>query len=436
VRRRLLAITVATTALVVVAFLLPLAGLVRSVARDRAVSAAEHDSSALAPVLAASTEDRAQVLNAIESTRTGAEGRLTVWLPDRTQLGDPTPPDEDAVRLARERKEAFSRRVGGGLVLYAPVVTGDAETSVVRARLPGELLERGVTRAWAALAAVGVVLVALAALIADRLGRSLTREATALAATARTLAGGDAHARVVPGATPELADAGRALNLLADRIDELRAAERARVADLSHRLRTPLTALRLDAEAAHDDDLSADVDRLEAAVTELIHVAQRPLHAGPLRHRCELLAVVRERAEFWGALADDDGRTWQLDLPPASPGRPPVLVGLGANEAGAAIDALLGNVFGHTPDGTAYGVTLDVDGGPKAGVARLHVDDAGPGIPDPELVLARGHSDARSTGLGLDIARRAAEAAGGDIAIGRSPLGGTRVTLTFAMDGA
>jgi signal transduction histidine kinase len=49
----------------------------------------------------------------------------------------------------------------------------------------------------------------------------------------------------VPGPTPELADAARALNRLADRIDELRAAERERVADLSHRLRTPLTGLRL-----------------------------------------------------------------------------------------------------------------------------------------------------------------------------------------------
>jgi signal transduction histidine kinase len=146
-----------------------------------------------------------------------------------------------------------------------------------------------------------------------------------------------------------------------------------------------------------------------------------------------------------------------------------VPAGLGADEAGAAVDALLGNVFGHTPDGTAYRITLVVDDaragattatatstvaptthasadassaapGPHRGpredgglgrVARLHVDDAGPGIADPAAVLARGHSSARSTGLGLDIARRATEAAGGEITIGRSPLGGTRVTLTF-----
>ena len=110
---------------------------------------------------------------------------------------------------------------------------------------------------------------------------------------------GDARAR--PGPTPELADAARALNLLADRIDELRAAERERVADLSHRLRTPLTALRLDAEAAGDPDLVAGVDRLEAAVSDLIHSARRPLRPGLVAESCDLTAVARDRATHWSA---------------------------------------------------------------------------------------------------------------------------------------
>jgi signal transduction histidine kinase len=425
-RRRLLVITLATTTLVVVAFAIPLAGLVRSVARDRAVSGAERDAAALAPVLAL-TGEPSDLLTAIERTPTGADGRLTVWLPDGTQLGDPTPTDESAVSLTRRDQVAFSRRRADGLELYAPVVTGADETSVIRARLPDSLLERGVTTAWAALGGVAVALVVAAVFVADRLARSLTREATALAGTARTLAGGDQHARVEPGRTPELADAAHALNLLAERIDELRSAERARVADLSHRLRTPLTALRLDAEAAADDELIADVDRLEAAVTDLIHAAQRPLHLGAVRSRCDLAAVLRERASFWGALADDDERSWQLGLPERR-----VSVSLSAEEAAAAVDALLNNVFNHTPDGTSYAVTLTVDGD----TAHLAIDDAGPGILDPEAVLARGHTSAQSTGLGLDIARRAAEAAGGQLSIGRSPFGGASVTLMFPVASA
>ncbi|HEY8546336.1 MAG TPA: HAMP domain-containing sensor histidine kinase, partial [Acidimicrobiales bacterium] len=401
-RRRLLAITVAATALVVVAFVVPLAGLVRSVAHDRAVSGAERDMASLAPALAAGA-DPTTVASAVTLTSTGADGRLAVWLPDGTRVGDDAPADDAALTLARQR--SFSVETDGGLDLYTPVVTGDG-TSVVRARLPDALLTQGVARSWTALALVGVALVAAAGLIADRLGRSLTREATALAATARTLASGDPDARVIPGATPELGDAARALNLLADRIDELRSAERARVADLSHRLRTPLTALRLDVEATGDPDLGADLDRLEAAVTDVIREAQRPLHDRSVRARADLVAVVRDRAAFWAALADDDGRGRSLVVEATGA----VPVGASEGELAAALDAVLGNVFQHTPEGTAYRVSLVVrPGGPggsgsgsSGAEAEVRVDDAGPGIADPEAALARGRtSDSRrSTGLG------------------------------------
>jgi len=432
VRRRLLGITVAATALVVVAFVVPLAGLVRSVARDRAVSVAERDMASMAPALA-STDDTSVLFSAVADTATGQDGRLTVWLPDGSRVGDESPADTDALALAQ--REAFSQHDGDGLVLYTPVVTEAGNTSVVRARLPSSLLERGVARSWAALAGVGLALVAAAGLIADRLGRSLTREATALAGTARTLAAGDPEARVVPGRTPELADAARALNLLADRIDELRSAERARVADLSHRLRTPLTALRLDAEAAGDADLVADVDRMEASVTELIRAAQRPLHEGAVRSRADVTAVVRERAAFWGALADDDGRPWTLDVDAEVAAAGPVEVEVGVDELGAALDALLDNVFNHTPEGTSYAVSLAlVDGG---GMAQVRVDDAGPGIADGAAVLARGETRGRahSTGLGLDIAHQTAESAGGDLTLTPSPRGGTCATLTLPVVG-
>jgi signal transduction histidine kinase len=297
---------------------------------------------------------------------------------------------------------------------------------VVYARVPRELLDDGVTTAWLALAGVAVVLVLAAVVIADRLARSVTRDATELSATARALAAGQGDARADPGPTPELADAARALNLLADRIDELRAAERERVADLSHRLRTPLTALRLDAEAADDSALLADVERLEAAISELVHSARRPLHPGVVGAVCDLVSVARERAEFWSALAEDDGREWTLDVAGV---QVPCPVSLSSGEAGAALDALVGNVFAHTPEGTSYAVRVAV----ADGTARLVVEDAGPGIAAPADALDRGVTGAGSTGLGLDIARQAAEAAGGRIAIDRSRGGGAEVSLVLPL---
>ncbi len=59
----------------------------------------------------------------------------------------------------------------------------------------------------------------------------------------------------------------------------------------------------------------------------------------------------------------------------------------------------------------------------------LVVEDAGSGIDHPQEALDRGATHAGSTGLGLDIARQAAEAAGGRLEVDRSELGGARVVL-------
>ncbi|HVM08486.1 MAG TPA: HAMP domain-containing sensor histidine kinase [Acidimicrobiales bacterium] len=414
-RRRLLAVVVATSLLVVVAFALPLAALVRSVARDRAITAAERDASALAPVLATTT-DRDLLLSALERTTLGADGRLTVVLPDGTQVGDQTPLGNDALVAARRR--AFSTATSAGIAIFSPVITGGGEVSVIRGRVPSDVLDAGVIEAWLALAAVAVVLVVAAALVADRLARSMTREADAVASTARALAGGDALVRATPGATPELADVAAALNLLADRIDALRSTERERVADLSHRLRTPLTALRLDADRAGAPELVAGVDRLEAEITELIRSARRPLHQSPVGARCDAVAVVSDRAAYWAPLAEDDGREWSLIAPDA-----PVEVAVDGPELAAAIDALVGNVFSHTADGTAYVLRVEIDGGEVVVV----VDDGGAGIDAPGEMVARGGTGGASTGLGLDIVRQTAEAAGGALVVGASPEGGARV---------
>ena len=59
---------------------------------------------------------------------------------------------------------------------------------------------------------------------------------------------------------------------------------------------------------------------------------------------------------------------------------------------------------------------------------RIVAEDAGPGLPR-EVMFERGESSAGSTGLGLDIARRTAEAAGGSLQLDTGPFGGTRMAL-------
>jgi signal transduction histidine kinase len=100
-----------------------------------------------------------------------------------------------------------------------------------------------------------------------------------------------------------------------------------------------------------------------------------------------------------------------------------VFVRASPEDLAAAVDALLENVIAHTPEGTPFEVSLStVDG-----AAVLVVADAGPGL--PEGAGARGRSDRGSSGLGLDIARRCADASGGSMRVGRAAAGGTSVAL-------
>jgi signal transduction histidine kinase len=421
-RRRLFLVTLAVTTLLVAAFAFPLALLVRGVARDQAITDAERDQASLIPVLAVnrSPED---VSLAIASTESGRDHRFTVLLPDGTRVGDRRPLADAEVQLARQQGLAFSQSVDGGIDVVLPVVLDDGMV-VMRVFVPDSLATDGVTTAWVVLGLVAVALVGVAVIATDRLARSVTRPSAELAATSRALAGGDTGARATVAGPPEIQDVAEAINLLADRIDELLAAERERVADLSHRLRTPLTALRLGAEAHGAANLVQDVDRLEAEISDVIRAARRPLHE-EVAVRCDLVEVVQDRAAFWGALADDDGRAWTCEIDP--PG--PHVVRVDRNDVAAAVDVLLGNVFAHTPEGTPYAVAVHA----RDGHVQIEVEDAGPGIADPEAVLHRGASAAGSTGLGLDIAAGTARAGGGDLRVERSAtLGGARLVLDLA----
>jgi signal transduction histidine kinase len=84
-------------------------------------------------------------------------------------------------------------------------------------------------------------------------------------------------------------------------------------------------------------------------------------------------------------------------------------------------------VFAHTPEGTAFSVTVTSR---SARGAQLVVEDSGPGLAGFDAVR-RGASGAGSTGLGLDIARRTAQSSGGELTLGTAAGGGARIVVTF-----
>ncbi|MFB7269795.1 sensor histidine kinase [Streptomyces sp. NPDC056244] len=466
-RWALVKVAVAVTVMVVVAFAVPLGLVIKEMARDRAFTNAERQAAAIGPTLSITT-DRAELERAVASTQAGAYGRMAVHVPavdepggtgastgtgtgsstgtgtdTSTGTGTEGLPLEIGTRRAAEEDLRTVQRIGrasiaevpGGFALLQPTALSQARIAIVEIFVPDDEVSNGVDTAWLVLAGVGLALVVGSVAVADRLGLRMVEPAQRLAYAAHALGEGKLGARVPEEGPTELRSAAVAFNSMADQVVQLLANERELAADLSHRLRTPLTVLRLNAaslgEGPAADQTRSAVAQLEREVDTIIRTAReakpQTVAAGPAGG-CDVSEVVRERMDFWSALAEDEGRTARV----AGIGGP-VRIPVVRAELAAALDALLGNVFRHTPEGTAFAV--DVHNGEDAVIVL--VSDAGPGIADPRAALARGNSGGRdgSTGLGLDIVRRVAESTGGDVRIGRSVLGGTEVRIWIGLDG-
>ncbi len=421
-RRRLAAVTLGATLLIVVSFVVPLGLLVRQQAEDRALSRAESDARSVATAIAVAASFAAEEMDAIAvSAVLGAFGSpegIGVFFPDGSVVGTGQAGDTD-VEVARQGT-AFTARTETGAAVLVPVITGES-ILVVRADVPADELDQGVASAWLILGLLGTLLVLVAIAAADRLGRSMVGPVSSLRSAAAALGSGDLSARASPGGPPEIVQVGNAFNELAERLRGLLQAEREAAADISHGLRTPVAALRLQVESLPDrsirETLLDDVASLESAIGSVIREArgrgdEKPGH-------CDLVAVVADRAAFWQVLATDQGRAFSVETPDS-----PCEVKASAQDVATVVDNLMENVFAHTSPPAVIAIEVHPYG-------RLTVSDGGTGF--GMSAVSRGASGGSSTGLGLDIVRRIAERSLGSLAITTSDLGGARVVVEFGL---
>jgi signal transduction histidine kinase len=428
-RRTLALVSLAVTSMVALALIVPFALVVRQLALDEELIHAQRRVSVLAPVVAAST-DRATIGKAVAQAAAGASDEVGVILPDGSAIGRRSMLPPDTLRQIRQNPRIIDVDTPHGRAVLQPVPWRGGGLAVVQVKATANILPMGVPTALTVMGAVALCLVIFSMLVADRLGTRVVGSARRLARAARSLGAGDVGVRIDPEGPPELMEAAYAFNAMADRIVQQLSAERQLAADLSHRLRTPLTALRLnfDRLGRHPDmaQTRLALNRLEQEIDVVIRTTRRPGgRSEPTT--CDAVEVVRERVRFWSMLAEDQGRQWyvnNIDRPAPVP--------VSASELAAALDALLGNIFLHTPENTGFAVTLQA-GSDRVGIL---VSDAGPGIADSAEMLQRGRSGSGSTGLGLDIVRRLAESTGGALQISRSVMGGAQVSVWLRTSGA
>lgn len=434
-RSRILALTLGAVAAALLLFSVPLVLLLQQSATQQVRQSATDVAQGVADYVSAGNADAGSVRDYVARVNDRDDlFPVEVVLADGTSIGaqvpglDESDPDGDGRRAAggtegdadggdadgdgdsgygdlQPTSDAQVRSVDGGELVLIQVSSAGG-TVTVAAFAPDSAARKTVEERLLLLGGAGLVLLLLAAGAGELVARRLVRHLTAAAETADLLGEGSLTARVPDEGPEEVRRVGAALNRLAGRIDELLAAERETVADLSHRLRTPLTAVRLDAESLPDSERKTELEehlaQLERTLTAVIHAARRPQREGA-HPSCDAVSLTRDRFEFWAPLAEDQGRDITLSVPQG-----PVEVRCAEEDLAAALDALLENAVAHTPEGTAIAVELAVG---VDGTTTLDVRDRGPGV--PPAAVGRGRSDRGSTGLGLDIARACAEASGG-----------------------
>jgi len=301
----------------------------------------------------------------------------------------------------------------GRLSVAVPVSSGGVVLGAVSISKPTGEVDEAVSGFVWTLAAIGAAVLAAAVAAALLLSRWVTRPLRGLEHAAALVGAGELGARADAAAgPPEVRSLARRFNETVARLEELVRAQDGFVADASHQLRTPLTALRLRLENGDVPGALAEAERLSGIVDALLALARA--EASP-PETVELAEAVAERLEAWLPVASESGVGLEADVAGAA------LVG--RDRLAQVLDNLLANALAASPSGTVVSVSGDA--------AALHVRDRGPGMSAEERARAfdRFWSKAGGSGLGLPIVKRLVEVDGGSVELLPAAGGGLDVVL-------
>ncbi|CAL9417401.1 HAMP domain-containing sensor histidine kinase [Streptomyces sp. Tu 3180] len=306
------------------------------------------------------------------------------------------------------------------------VVVTDSPTGAMRSRILQGWLVIGAGEAAAMLLAVGAAL---------RLTGWVLRPVRVLDATTHDIATGRLKSRVAAaGGPPELRRLARSFNEMADNVESVLEQQRAFVADASHQLRNPLSALLLRIELLALElpegneeiaSVQAEGRRLARVLDDLLDLALAE-HSEAQLQVTDIGAVAGERVAAWAPTAEAKGVRLTGDCPPTTAWADPVALS-------SALDAVIDNAVKFTPEGETVEVTVTSNGD----TSTVVVTDNGPGLTDEELTRVGDrfwrsgrHQNVKGSGLGLSISRALLAAGGGSLAYGHHEPHGLTVTVT------
>jgi signal transduction histidine kinase len=323
------------------------------------------------------------------------------------------------------------------LAISSPIVRDGDVVAVVVTDSPTGALRSRILHSWLLLAAGELAAMAIAVLLAVRLTAWVLLPVATLDRATHDIATGRMKSRVeASGGPPELRRLVRSFNEMADNVEAVLDQQRAFVADASHQLRNPLSALLLRIELlglelpdghTEAESVKEEGHRLAQVLDDLLGLAVAE-NTGSHLAVTDVAALARVRADAWRAIADRQGIDLEFTAPAggrATGWADPVALS-------SALDAVIDNAIKFTPAGSAVSVRVAFDDDRVV----TAVADSGPGLAEDELARvgdrfwrSTRHQNVQGSGLGLSIARALLSQGGGTIGFGRREPHGLEVTL-------
>lgn len=272
-----------------------------------------------------------------------------------------------------------------------------------------------------------LVAFALAAMVALWSARRLAAPLIYLAATAEQIGSGQVRPRLESSGVEEIDLVGAELVRTSDRLAGRIAAERQFAANVSHQLRTPLTALTMRLEeiqmVSEDEEVREEARISLEQVERLVHVVDDLLKAsrkadGGTTEALRLEEVFAQQAEEWAQVFERDGRSLVFDS------GDDIAVFATPGALAQTLATLIENSLKYG-EGTTSVRVRDSKSGSDTGVV-IEVADEGPGVSDDlaPRIFERHVTAGRGSGLGLALARDLVTADGGrlELAQRRPPV--------------
>ena len=445
-RRRLVQALVATAAAVSIALAVPMLIVVSNDQHAAFVSRMQVDTLVAASVLSSQSPDKWDATADSVAARSGA--RVVVVGRDLKLLADS---DNSGLDRTFDRPE-IDRALAGQLTsdvrwsntlakelryVAAPILDGKQVVAAVRLSLPDNDVDAAIRSTQLLLGAFVLGVIAIAAVIAFWLARTISSPLRALADVARRLPDDlSLRASELSGPT-EVQDVAAALNVTAERLEGLVERTERVAAEASHHLRTPLTGLRMRLEAiediAHSKQVSEqaaaaneEVLRLSRRIDQILQLARSDA-ASESSALTYLTDEVANRVSAAEAQAEVRGVRLLAEI------SPDVYANVPLGVVPRTVDELLGNALQYARSVVSLRLVQ------SRGFAELTVEDDGPGVGPGELesIFVRFQRGQRSipggSGLGLAMVAEAAAAAGGGARAEHSELGGLRVKVSWPL---